>query len=37
MRRPKRSTIKGRATDAGRIAKVTVRFGDGKRKTNVRR
>ena len=37
VRRPKRSTIKGRATDAGRIRRVTVRFGDGKRKTNVRR
>jgi PKD domain len=29
VRRPHRSTIKGRATDAGGIARVTVRFGDG--------
>jgi hypothetical protein len=31
VRRPKRSTIKGRAHDASGIARVTVRFGDGKR------
>jgi hypothetical protein len=29
VRRPQRSTISGRATDAGGIARVTVRFGDG--------
>jgi hypothetical protein len=29
VRRPNRSTIKGRATDAGGIARVRVRFGDG--------
>ena len=32
VRRPKRSAIRGRATDASGIARVTVRFGDGKRK-----
>jgi hypothetical protein len=31
VRRPRRSTIKGRATDSGGLARVTVRFGDGKR------
>ena len=36
VRRPKRTTIKGRATDASRIRRVTVRFGDGKRKSRVR-
>jgi hypothetical protein len=32
VHRPKRSTIKGRATDVSGIARVTVRFGDGKSK-----
>ena len=32
VHRPRRSTIKGRATDASGIARVTVRFGDGKSK-----
>jgi hypothetical protein len=32
VRRPKRSTIKGRATDASGIRRVTVRFGDGRRR-----
>jgi translation initiation factor IF-1 len=32
VRRPHRSTIKGRATDASGIARVTVRFGDGKKR-----
>lgn len=32
VRRPHRSTIKGRATDAGGIARVTLRFGDGSSK-----
>jgi PKD domain len=32
VRRPHRSTVAGRATDAGGIARLTVRFGDGKRR-----
>jgi hypothetical protein len=36
VRRPKRTTIKGRATDASGILRVTVRFGDGKRKSRVK-
>jgi hypothetical protein len=36
VRRPKRTTIKGRARDASRIRRVTLRFGDGKRKRSVR-
>jgi hypothetical protein len=33
VRRPKRSTLKGRATDAGGISRVVIRWGDGKRTT----
>ena len=36
VRRPKRTTIKGRARDASKIRRVTLRFGDGKRKRTVR-
>lgn len=36
VRRPNATTIKGRATDKGGIRRVSVRFGDGKRKTSVR-
>jgi PKD domain len=36
VRRPKRSTIKGRARDASGIRSVTLRFGDGKRKRSVK-
>ncbi len=33
VRRPKRTTVKGRATDASGIRRVRVRWGDGKRTT----
>ena len=36
VRRPKRTTIKGRARDASKIRRVTLRFGDGKRKRTVK-
>jgi hypothetical protein len=36
VRRPKRTTIKGRATDASGVRRVTIRFGDGKRKQSVK-
>jgi hypothetical protein len=35
VRRPKATIIKGRATDKSGIRRVTIRFGDGKRKTSV--
>jgi hypothetical protein len=36
VRRPARTTIKGLASDASGLRTVTVRFGDGKRKTRVK-
>lgn len=36
VRRPRRTTIKGRATDVSGTLRVTVRCGDGKRKARVK-